>query len=406
MKVTNTIISINLGNFGSTGNIAREIGELYMLKTGNKYFYAYPWDKNNVKKKENDIVIVGKFFRSIQKIIGYYFGRLNTGLIIHTAIFLHKIKKINPAIIHLHNIHNNFLNHKMLFSFIKKNNYKVIWTLHDCWSFTGQCAHFDYIKCDKWKNGCSSCPQYNLVYPKTHIDKTKDSWLSKKKMFTDLKNVTIVTPSCWLSDLVKESFLNKYSIEIINNGIDTLIFKPIENNFRIKNSLTNKFIVLGVAYEWCQRKGIDIFIRLAKELNNDFAIVLVGTIDKKSYNLPSNIILIDKTNNQKELAMLYSSSDVFVNASREENYPTVNMEALCCGTPVITFNSGGSGEMINNKCGHIIEKDNFDKMKEKIIELKENYYINRSECLIKAREFNKNDKYFEYLKLYNKIINQ
>ena len=290
----------------------------------------------------------------------------------------------------------------MLFRYIKKNNVKVIWTMHDCWALTGHCANFDMVGCDKWKTECKKCPQYR-DYPKSLFDNSKFMHKNKKKWFLGVKDLTIVTPSNWLEGIVKQSFLKDYPVKVINNGIDLTVFKPTESNFREKYNLKDKFILLGVAFGWGERKGLDVFIELSKRLSEEYQIVLVGTDDNTDKLLPDNIISIHRTQNQTELAEIYTAADLFVNPTREENFPTVNIEALACGTPVLTFNTGGSPEIIDESCGAVVAKNDIDSLEKEIYSFKESFQ-SFSHCIARARTFNEAEKYLEYIKLYEGTI--
>lgn len=261
-----------------------------------------------------------------------------------TRKFIKWIKKYDPDIIHIHNIHGYYINVKILFDYFKESNKRVIWTLHDCWPFTGHCTNFDYINCNKWKNGCEHCPQ-KLEYPKQYgLDMSRRNYALKKKIFTGVKKMYLVTPSKWLAELTSESFLKEYPTYVIHNGIDTQIFKPCDSNLKEKYNCQNKIIILGVASTWTKRKGLDTFIELSKMLESNYQIILVGLSNKQILKIPKNIISIERTNNVKELAELYSTADVFINPTLEDNYPTTNLEAIACGTPVITYDTGGSCE--------------------------------------------------------------
>lgn len=314
-----------------------------------------------------------------------------------TQKILYELDMINPDIVHLHNIHGHDCNLEMLFSYFKENKTKLIWTFHDCWAFTGYCPHFTMMKCDKWRTRCLKCVQsreYSLFF-----DKSNELFEKKKQLFEEI-DLTIVTPSRWLADLVKQSFLKEHTVKVINNGIDLSIFKPSESNFRQKYGLENKKIVLGVSFGWNERKGGDVFVDLARRLSEDYQIVLVGTDDKVDKKLPSNIISIHRTQNQQELAGIYSAADVFVNPTREENYPTVNMEAIACGTPVVTFRTGGSPEMIDNVCGMITEPDNIDALINSIVASCDKGLFLTENCTLRAADFDENRRYQEYLNMY------
>ena len=318
---------------------------------------------------------------------------------IKTYFFLKKLSKYAPDIIHLHNIHESFINHKMLFHYIKKQNIKVVWTFHDCWAMTGKCPHFDMIGCNRWKTECHNCPQ---KYP-AYIDTSRFMYKRKKKWFSGIENMVLVTPSEWLANLVSESFFKQYPIKIIHNGIDLSIFKPTESNFREKYNLIDKKMVLGVAFGWGERKGLDVFCKLAERLPEDYQVVLVGTSDAVDAKLPKNILSVHRTHNQQELAEIYSTADVLANPTREDTFPTVNIEALACGTPVVTFRTGGSPEIIDDTCGYAVEKNDTDAMFEKIMNVCENKPFLQKNCTNRASQFEKNSKFKEYIDLYKEM---
>ncbi|MDE4541337.1 glycosyltransferase [Thermoanaerobacterium sp. R66] len=323
-----------------------------------------------------------------------------------TRQFIKKAKEYDPDVIHLHNIHGYYINIELLFDYLREANKPVVWTLHDCWAFTGHCAYFDYVGCDKWGKGCNNCPQKNR-YPKSiFIDSSKSNYEKKKELFTGIKNMTIVTPSKWLAGLVKKSFLRGYNVKVINNGIDLNIFKPTESDFRAKYNLEDKFIILGVASIWDERKGLKYFLELSKLIDNNSKIVLVGLNDKQLKSLPQNIIGIKRTNNVRELAEIYSAADVFVNTTLEDNFPTTNLEALACGTPVITFNTGGSVECIDESCGMVVEKGNLNELLNALQIIKENgKSIYMEHCIRLANTiYDRSERYNDYLNLLKKIL--
>ena len=390
------ILEINTVNFGSTGHIMLRIADLARSE-GHEAICSF-YARRNKPADKNTIYIGNKISHNLHKKFSKYTGYNGRLSVISTWNFLRKVKKFNPDIIHIHNLHDRFINVPMLFKFIKKNNIKVIWTLHDCWSFTGQCVHFTIAGCDKWKTGCHDCPQIH-VYPASNVDRTKKMWKLKRQWFTGVKDMTIVTPSQWLSDLVKESYLKDYPVQVINNGIDLSVFKPTDSDFRAKNDLDGKFIILGAASIWEKRKGIDVFIELAKRLDDRFKIVLVGTNDEDDKILPDNIISIHRTSNQKELAEIYSAADLFFNPTREENYPTVNMESIACGTPVMTFKTGGSPEIIDDKTGVVVE-DNIDAIEQKILSIYETRPFKPEDLEARAKGFSADDKFAQYLRVF------
>lgn len=393
------IVSVNLANLGSTGEIMRGITHLAREK-GNEAYMAYPDGRICKPVEESDLLIGLKYYNGLNIRFSHYTGLPNCFAILSTLIFLHKLNKIKPNILHLHNLHDSYINLPLLFRYIKKHNIRVIWTLHDCWSFTGHCPYFDMVGCEKWKTGCYDCPSY-LEYPKSIYDNSRFMYNWKKSWFTGVKDMTIVTPSQWLADLVKQSFLKEYNVKVINNGIDLNVFKPTESDFRKRHDIENKYMLLGVAFGWGKRKGLDVFMELSKRLDmNKFAIVLVGTDDSVDKLLPSNIISIHRTQNQKELAEIYTAADLFVNPTREEVFGMVNIESLACGTLVITFNTGGSPECINENCGVVVKKDDIGGFEKTIIKICENKSLESEACIQRAKNFEQKDRFSEYIQLY------
>jgi glycosyltransferase involved in cell wall biosynthesis len=289
----------------------------------------------------------------------------------------------------------------MLFSYFSRNKTKLIWTFHDCWAFTAYCPHFITMKCEKWKEQCGQCAQYRSY--SWFFDRSRELFENKKRLFTGL-NLTIVTPSQWLENLVKQSFLKDCAVQVIHNGIDLAVFKPMSSDFREKYGLENKRVILGVSFGWDAKKGLNVFIELSKRLPEIYQIVLVGADANVDKLLPENIISIHCTQNQQELAEIYSAADLFVNASREENYPTVNMEALACGTPVLTFRTGGSPEMLDETCGSVVACNDVDAMEKEIIRICTDKPYSAADCLKKACEFDQDQRFKEYLKLYERVI--
>lgn len=386
---------------GSTGRIATDLYKV-MKENGIESKIAFGIGTAENIPQEDAFKFGNKFDYYVHNAVSRITGKAGFYSKINTIKLLEFIKQYRPDLIHIHNIHGYYINVKMLFEFLKKYDKPVIWTLHDCWAFTGHCAHFDLIGCTKWKTQCYNCPIHR-EYPKSFTDNSRHIYKLKKQLFTGVENLTIVTPSQWLADLVKQSFLKDHTIRIINNGINLDVFKPIENDIKIKYKCEDKYLILGVAFGWGKKKGLDVFIELSKRLDeNKYKIMLVGTDEHIEKDLPDNIISIHRTKNQNELAKIYSAADLFDNPTREDTYPTVNMESLACGTPVLTFNTGGSPEIIDKTCGMVVEKDDIDSMYNEIINICENNVFTKEMCLKKSRMFDKNEKYRNYIELYKK----
>ncbi|MCI8372246.1 MAG: glycosyltransferase [Lachnospiraceae bacterium] len=284
-----------------------------------------------------------------------------------TRKFIEKIKEYQPDLIHLHNLHGYYLDIRQLFHYIRKEQIPVVWTLHDCWPFTGHCAHFDYIGCSKWQEGCHNCPQKKEYPASKFLDHSQQNYQIKKELFTSLEDMKIITPSNWLAGLVKQSFLSKYPVEVVHNQINTAVFKPTESDFRRRFHLENPFIVLGVANVWIQKKGLQDFIKLSEQLDDSIQIILVGVNKKLKKIIPDKILTIQRTDSIKQLAEIYSAADVYLNLTYEDNYPTTNLEAHACGTTVISYQTGGSTESADL----VIEKGRLDLVAAKLYELKQ-----------------------------------
>lgn len=332
---------------GSTGRIAadkcRELQD-----QGHQCVLAYGRWKANCEDIETYKIGTALDYQ-LHGIYTRLFDKHGFGSKAATRNFLKWVDKYNPDIIWLHNIHGYYLNIELLFDYLKKADKKIVWTLHDCWSFTGHCTYFTYAECDKWRTGCYQCVQKKR-YPKSVVfDNSKENYERKHKSFCGIKDMTLIVPSQWLADLVKESFLREYPIEIVRNAIDRSTFKPTIGNFRSKYGLENKKILLGVASKWEERKGLSDYLKLAEMLSDDYKIVLVGLNKKQMKNLPYNVLGLAKTEDAEQLAEIYTSADLFVNLSYEENYPTVNLEAQACGTPVIAYDTGGMEETLDER---------------------------------------------------------
>ena len=394
------VLQINsVCGIGSTGRIATDIHQV-LKEQGHESYIAFGRDE---PKNCDSVIRIGSNWDVYRHVaLTRVFDKHGFGSKRATRAFLREVDKLNPDIIHLHNIHGYYLNVELLFDYLKVAEKLVIWTLHDCWAFTGHCSHFDYIGCTKWRTGCFDCPQKE-EYPKSVLfDNSRDNFFRKKTAFTGVKNLTIVTPSQWLAGLVGDSFLGDYPVKVINNGIDLSVFKPTPSDFRQRYSLENKFIILGVANVWTEKKGLKYFLELSSYLSSDEVIVLVGLTEKQKATLPSGIIGITRTDSVTELAEIYTATDVFVNLTLEEVMGLTNVEALACGTPVITFQTGGSQECVDNCTGYVVPIEDLDSVILTIRKIneekKETYSFN---CLKRAREMYDKDKRFgDYVELY------
>ena len=265
-----------------------------------------------------------------------------------TKKFLKWAEEYDPDVLWLHNVHGYYINMELLFRWIKSRpNMQVKWTLHDCWTMTGHCSHFAFVGCDRWKTGCHDCPQKKEYPASALLDNSRKNYEKKRELFTGIPNMQIITPSQWLADLVKESFLKEYPVEVVYNTINLDVFKPTESDFRERYGLQEKKVILGVASVWTERKGIGDFVKLAGMLDDSYRIVLVGLTPEQIKQMPEKIIGITRTNSPKELAEIYTAADIFFNPTYEDTYPTVNLEAQACGTRVACYHTGGCPETLS-----------------------------------------------------------
>lgn len=398
-----TIFEINSVPYGSTGRIMFQIADTVESMGGTAYTSAAFTKSRGEQFPDTYHRIGGAVGKTEHIILAKLTGR--HGCYSHFATYrlLHKIKQVEPDVIHLHNIHGWYLNWKMLFDYLKKANIPVIWTLHDCWTFTGHCPHFMAIGCEKWKTGCHDCALYKS-YPGCFWDDSRFQYDYKRRCFTGVPDLTIVTPSQWLADLVKQSYLKDYDTVVINNGIDLTKFMPRVSDFRAKHCLENKIVLLGVAFDWTPKKGLNDFKRLAEDLPEEYAIVLVGVSEAVAKTLPDRIISIACTQNQEELAEIYSAADIFVNPTWEDNFPTVNLEALACGTPVVTYKTGGSPESITESTGRVVPYKDYVALKNAIFNMKNSKKTLSKNCCSYAKRYDLQLAYKKYCDLYVALL--
>ncbi|TVZ13837.1 glycosyltransferase [Maribacter sp. MAR_2009_72] len=400
------ILQINTTiGYASPGKIANDIGDLIM-ESGNESYIAY--GRQPESKSNSSVIRIGNN-------LDIYTHVLSTRLFDDhcfsskkaTQKLVSQIKEIKPDLIQIHNLHGYYINIEVLFSFLKDADIPVVWTFHDAWAITGHCTHFEHVGCTKWLTQCHSCPQTNTYPNSVLLDRSKQNYKDKKRLFNYPKDLTIVTPSSWLANLVNQSFLKEHTIKVIPNGVSQEIFKPRKNPELEKTlNLKNKFVVLGVCSVWDKGKGFCDFIDLAKMLSNEYAIVMVGVTKKQAEMLPDNVIAIPRTSNVEELAELYTLADVYVNLTYADTFPTTNLEALSCGTPIITYKTGGSVESVTQQTGMVVEQGNLKEAVSAITQVKDLGKSHFEEhCVTMAVDkFNKQKQYLEYIKLYQPLL--
>jgi len=396
------VLQINtVCGLGSTGRIATDLHAILVTQ-------GY---QSRVAFGRNEASACGDTFRIGTSIDIYahaartrIFDSHGFGSVRATVEFIAKIRAWDPDVIHLHNLHGYYLHIGRLFEYLKEAGKPVVWTLHDCWAFAGHCTYFDYCCCERWKSECHDCPQKSQ-YPRSWLlDRSRRNFREKKAIFTEVPDLTLVSPSLWLAGLVGESFLKNYPVMVIPNGIDLGAFTPTSGDFRKRHGLEGRFVMLGVASVWDERKGYQTFVELAKRLRADEAIVMVGLSDAQIRNLPPGIIGIAKTTCLAALAEIYSAVDVFVNPTLEDNFPTTNLESLGCGTPVVTYDSGGSPECIDEQTGIVVKRGDLSSLLSAIATVKAcGKAAYTAACRQRAEDhFDRNARFAEYLALYGR----
>jgi len=383
---------------GSTGKICMEISKL-LTENGVENYILHAQDDADYSQ---GIAYTGRKNIMFQAAKAQLFGNYGFNSVASTRRLIKHLEWIKPDIVHLHNIHSHECNLEILINYLKKEKIKILWTFHDCWAFTGYCSHYDYMNCNKWKDGCHSCSQYRKK--SLFFDRSSELYNRKKELAKGL-DITIFTPSKWLSEQVGMSFFKSYPRFVINNGIDLNVFCPKENSIKEKYNIKGN-LVLGVSYKWDESKGLDVFSHLAKRLDENYTIMLVGTDKETEKSLPPEIVTLRRTHSREELSEVYSAADVFVNPTRADTYPTVNMEAIACGTPVVTFNSGGSPEIIDETCGIVINCDDIDGLENAVRTVCEKSPFKTEDLLKKANGFDKKECFNKYLEIYNRLLSE
>lgn len=389
---------------GSTGRITESIG-LIMKRLGWDCYVVHG-DRYAGETKLESMKTVSRVQEYLHALGSILFDRHGLFSSSQTRRIMEKVRDMKPDIIQLHCVHGYYINYEILFEFLHGMDVPVVWTFHDCWAFTGHCAHFDFAGCDKWKTGCYAC-ELLKEYPRSvFIDNSKDNWLRKRKSFTSVDKLHIVAVSKWLSDIVGHSFMQKYPIEVIHNGIDLSVFKRVDNNIREQYGISSdETLVLGVATAWGKDKGLNDFVRLSQE--PAIKVVLVGVSEEVRKLLPENIIAVNRTESRQKLAEFYSAADMLVNPTYNDSFPTVNLEALACGTPVVTYRTGGSPEAIDAETGAVVEKGDYAGLLSHIRKFAQTSYKSSYSKVCRERAekcFDMNKQFDEYRKLYERLI--
>lgn len=383
----------------STGRICTDLAEV-LKENGHECLIAY--GRETVPEKYNSLA----FHIGTDNDVNFHglkarlFDSAGFGSKKVTKRFIEKIREYDPDIIHLHNIHGYYINIEILFKYLKECGKPIVWTLHDCWAFTGHCSHFTSAECERWRTGCFNCPQKRAYPSSLFLDRSKQNWGRKRKTFTGLEKLVCVTPSEWLAGLVRQSFLGGYNVRAIPNGIDLDLFKPTESDFRKRYGLENKKIILGVATAWSESKGIHEFESLSMLLDDRFKIVLVGLKPEMiSADAAERVLCIPKTDSVVELAGIYTAADVFINAGKEETMGLTTVEAMACGTPVAVSNLTAVPEVVTADGGIVLKSLDPQEIANGINQVLSGSFNPRKN----AERYEKKQQYLKYLDLYKQL---
>jgi glycosyltransferase involved in cell wall biosynthesis len=391
-------------NSGSTGRIAEDIGQI-MMANGHQSYIAYG---RGDRPSQSELIRIGSQLDVIAHgLKTALLDRHGFGSRRATEALVRQIRALQPDVIGMHNIHGYYLNVDVLFDFFAEAEIPVVWTLHDCWPFTGHCTFYDSIGCERWKTQCYACPKKDK-YPRSYLfDNSRTNYLDKQRIFNSARNLQLVTPSQWLADQLAQSYLKDVPVVVIHNGVDTTAFKP-----DYTTSLLDKYhfgdtkIVLGVASTWDERKGLSEFLKLQKQLPAHYKIVLVGLSPEQIKSLPPAILGIPRTESLAELNALYARADVYANPTFQDNFPNTNIEALASGSPVVAYRTGGCPEAVDEQTGRIVAVGDVNALTEAILDItKRNRNTLRQACRKRAlSHFDKKDRYLDYLALYEKKL--
>ena len=392
-----TLLQLNECLNFSTGKIAQSIGEAAM-RNGWESYIAYSSRESLVPCKSKVIKVGNKFDPYIHYAENLLLDREGLSSRCATKKLVEQIKDINPDVVQLHSLHDHWLNYKILFEYLNSTDIQVVWTFHDCWAMTGHCMHFVTKNCDRWKTGCHDCLMKG-EYPKSLVDRSRINWELKKSLFAGCKNLSIVACSDWIAEFARESFLKDKRIITIHNGVDLSLFKPQSK------TESKKYKIIAVSSPWYPAKGeLDIYKLRSILSDEEFEIIMVGLSEDQMKKLPAGIRGIQRTQNVNELAKLYSDSDVLINPTYADTFPTVNLEALACGTSVITYRTGGSPEAVDEKTGIVVEQGDIEALADAIRKMKE-HPLSSEACRKRAEEnFNKDKCFEKYINLYNTLL--
>jgi len=389
---------------GSTGRIAAEIAAYAVKQPDIRMLAAFGIGAETQKEGVTAVRIGNPLERKFHGVIRKLFDAEGYASLFATVKLIRMCKKEHVDVIHMHNLHGCYINLRRWFRYLRASDIPVVWTLHDCWTMTGHCAYFSYVDCEKWKTLCGKCPEKRSYPVCIGIDGSKRNYRLKKKLFTKLDKLTIVTPCRWLEDIVKASYLHGAQTRVIYNGVDTRRFRPLASELRKQYGLEDKRLLLSVASDWDRRKGLDSLVELAQILDETYKIVIIGLTRGQIDTLPRNLLGLERTASQEELAAWYSAADCLVNPTLDDTMPLVNLEALACGTPIAVYNTGGCPEAVNDDCGAVVEKGDAEGLAEAVKRICESETDYTNACVEQAKRFEKQKMVQAYAELYREVL--
>lgn len=399
-----TVVQINsVINKGSTGRIAQQIGE-HVENQGWRHFLVYGRPSNptnldayKISSYTDNLIHYG---------LSLALDAHGLGSQITTSKLCRWLSQINPSLVHLHNLHGYYLNYPILAKYLQEKRIPVVWTLHDCWAFTGHCSYYSDINCTKWHTECHTCPK-KRSYPASITDRSKSNFERKQKLFKAFDSLQLVTVSDWLKGEVQKSFLSKLPVVTIHNGVDTKVFHENYSTAELdeRYHLKGRFVAVAAATSWSPTKGFQDYLRMAEKLDENEKIVLIGLNDHQIANLPPGIIGITRTESSEELARWYRRANVVLNLSTQETFGMTTVEGFACGSPSIVYNATASPELINEKVGYVVEAGDVDAVYSKMQELRSENKLLSSDCVHHVHQnFNSKKQYLNYIKLYDRLL--
>ncbi len=397
------IFEMNTFLGGSTGRIATDIAQ-YAAAQGAETIIGFGAGGVPQGAEAYALRIGGPVGRKWHGALRKLLDAEGYGSLLATKRLIHFLQQYRPDVIHLHNLHGCYVNHKLLFRYLKRSGIPVVWTFHDCWALTGHCAYFDRIGCERWKTGCFTCPQKGEYPTCIGIGGSKRNYARKRNLFPSLPNLTLVTPCAWLQKITAESFLRNVPCRVIYNGVDRTRFYPVKSDLREQYDIGDRLLILAVASEWEERKGVRLLPELADKLGESCQLVVIGVTPEQRKVLPASIIGIQKTANVRELAAWYTAADCLANPTLEDNMPMVNLEAFACGTPVVAFDTGGCAEAIPDTCGAVTPKGDLVAMAVAIRQIAPQKATLTQACLSQAERFDAEASAKAYWELYQEVL--